>query len=208
MRSFRPKIDSIRRTAFAKTHWRHKSIRPMTYNMMNIPFEMLFELALDSTCAVTVFPCLLPFFQAQRTTNTLRANRLSLGELLSGKPTFRRNDLIPSGDGWCILSAGNSLLSEQQTMKHWGKKDGCPQSAQHFVVWQFDGVTTTIIREQSKCEFLLCTHLLLGELSFFSSCSIRHNGCLSFLQSRYENIHYTVHMRVCIYYNACLLCWR
>lgn len=59
-----------------------------------------------------------------------------------------------------------------------------------------------------KCDFLICTHLLLGELSFFSSCSIRHNGCLSFLQSRYENIHYTVHMRVCIYYNASLLCWR
>ena len=109
--------------------------------------------------------------------------------------------------GWLVYSFFRQL-SEQQTMKHWGKKDGCPQSAQHFVVWQFDGVTTTIIREQLKCDFLLCTHLLLGELSFFSSCSIRHNGCLSFLQSRYENIHYTVHMRVCIYYNACLLCWR
>ena len=28
-------------------------------------------------------------------TNTLRANRLSQGELLSGEPTFGRNDLIP-----------------------------------------------------------------------------------------------------------------
>ena len=37
----------------------------------------------------------IPFFQAQTTTNTPRANRLSLGELLSGEPTFERNDLIP-----------------------------------------------------------------------------------------------------------------
>ena len=42
-------------------------------------------------------PCLsmpVPFFMAYRMTNTLQANRLSLGELLSGEPTFGRNDLI------------------------------------------------------------------------------------------------------------------
>ena len=35
-----------------------------------------------------------PLFQAQRTTNTLRKNRLSLGVLLVGRSDLGRNDLI------------------------------------------------------------------------------------------------------------------
>ena len=37
---------------------------------------------------------LSPFFQAQRTTNTLRANRLSLGELLVERTDLGPKDLI------------------------------------------------------------------------------------------------------------------
>ena len=38
---------------------------------------------------------LIPFFQAYRTTNTLRANRPSLSKPLSCEPIFEQNDLIP-----------------------------------------------------------------------------------------------------------------
>ena len=64
--SFHPKVDSpdcVRRdiSRFAQCH---KTL----YNMVNIPFEILFQLPLVCTCS-------------------LGANQLSLGELLSGEPT-------------------------------------------------------------------------------------------------------------------------
>ena len=74
---------SIHFGRFARWHTR-------LYNIVNIPFEMLFYLPLNSTCTVTFFPCcfLFPFcfvFLFKRTTNTRGANRLNLGELLLGE---------------------------------------------------------------------------------------------------------------------------
>ena len=66
-----------------------KSIRPMTfYNAVKRLTAMLFQLSLDSTCAVHIF-MLIPFFRLKRTTDTLiyLTNRLKYG----------RNDLIPRG---------------------------------------------------------------------------------------------------------------
>ena len=59
------------------------SIRPMTYNTLQndkvkIHLEVLFQLPLDSTSAVTVFPCIFPFFR-------LKERQIRFG----------RNDLIP-----------------------------------------------------------------------------------------------------------------
>ena len=60
----------------------------------NIPYYTTIE------CAYWVIffyniPCCLKKNIQNRRTSTLRANRLSLGELLLGKPIFGRNDLIP-----------------------------------------------------------------------------------------------------------------
>ena len=68
--------------------------------LVNLGFHMC------RTRAVTVFPCLFLFFSLKERqiligridlawANCYRANRLSLGELLSGESTFGRNDLIP-----------------------------------------------------------------------------------------------------------------
>ena len=49
-------------------------------------------LTLDSTCVVTVFPCLFLFLRLdKRTTNTDRANRLSLGRTANGRIDLRAN---------------------------------------------------------------------------------------------------------------------
>ena len=72
---------------------------PMTYNTLKHgenTFRDVILVALGFHLCSHCLSMLAPFIQDDRTTNTLRANRLCLVELLSGEPTFGRNDLIRS----------------------------------------------------------------------------------------------------------------